>query len=83
MELLRHPNDEERMVQLLQLAIDCVAQVPEARPSMPHVVTRIEEIKKSSGEAKDQHQIASNIEGGDDQSSRAESIEGPTNPFAP
>ncbi|TVU45403.1 hypothetical protein EJB05_04890 [Eragrostis curvula] len=78
MELLRHQNVEEQMVQLLQLAIDCVAQVPEARPSMAHVVMRIEEIKKSSGstEAKD-------IKEADDQSSRGESVEAPTNPFAP
>uniref|UniRef100_A0A0A9DN60 Ark n=1 Tax=Arundo donax TaxID=35708 RepID=A0A0A9DN60_ARUDO len=83
MELLRHQNVEEHMVQLLQLAIDCVAQVPEARPSMPHVVIRIEEIKKSSAGAKDQQQMTSNTEEGDDQSSKAESIEAPTNPFAP
>ncbi|XP_062214796.1 probable inactive receptor kinase RLK902 [Phragmites australis] len=83
MELLRHQNDEEQMVQLLQLAIDCVAQVPEARPSMTHVVTRIEEIKKSSAEAKDLQQMASNIEGGDNLSSKTELIEAPTNPFAP
>ncbi|GJN23537.1 hypothetical protein PR202_gb11194 [Eleusine coracana subsp. coracana] len=77
MELLRHQSVEEQMVQLLQLAIDCVAQVPEARPSMSHVVTRIEDIKKSSGstEAKD-------IKEGDDHSSRAESVDAPTNPFA-
>jgi hypothetical protein len=41
---------------------------------MAHVVTRIEDIKKSG--------VASNIEEGDDQSSKAES-EVPTNPFAP
>lgn len=74
MELTRHQNGEEPLAQLLQLAIDCVAQVPEARPSMAHVVMRLEEIKKSS--------VASNIEGGDDQSSKTES-EVPTNPFAP
>jgi len=55
------------------LAMDCVAQVPDARPSMTHVVMRIEEIKKSS--------VASNIEQVDDQSSKAES-EVQTNPFA-
>nr|CAB3498459.1 unnamed protein product [Digitaria exilis] len=73
MELTRNQNGEEQMAQLLQLSIDCVAQVPEARPSMAHVVRRIEEIKKSS--------TASNVEEGDDQSSKAES-EVPTNPFA-
>lgn len=73
MELMRNQNGEEQMAQLLQLSIDCAAQVPEARPSMAHVVRRIEEIKKSS--------VASNIEEVDDQSSKAES-EVPTNPFA-
>jgi serine/threonine protein kinase len=76
MELLRHPNTEEQMVQLLQLAIDCVAQVPEARPSMAHVVMLIEEIKKSSGGAE-----ARDIKEDDEQSFRAESPEAPTNPF--
>ena len=73
-ELMRHQNGEEQMAQILQLAMDCVANGPEARPTMAHVVTRIEEIKKSS--------VASNIEEGDDQSSKADS-EVPTNPFAP
>uniref|UniRef100_A0A0E0KI66 Protein kinase domain-containing protein n=1 Tax=Oryza punctata TaxID=4537 RepID=A0A0E0KI66_ORYPU len=84
MELLRYQNVEEQMVQLLQLAIDCVAQVPDARPSMPHVVLRIEEIKKSSErlEGRDPQQQASNLEAGDDQTSKPESAEG-LNPFAP
>ncbi|XP_066381273.1 probable inactive receptor kinase RLK902 [Miscanthus floridulus] len=73
MELMRHQTGEEPLAQLVLLAMDCVAQVPDARPSMAHVVMRIEEIKKSSG--------ASNIEQVDDQSSKAES-EVQTNPFA-
>jgi len=72
MELMRHQTGEEPLAQLVLLAMDCVAQVPDARPSMAHVVMRIEEIKKSSG--------ASNIEQVD-QSSKAES-EVQTNPFA-
>lgn len=71
MELLRHQNVVEQMVQLLQLAIDCVAQVPEARPSMAHVVTRIEEIKKSSGTTEER-----DIKEGDDHS-----VEASANPF--
>lgn len=47
-ELLRYQNVEEDMVQLLQLAIDCVAHYPDKRPSMPEVVVRIDEIQKSS-----------------------------------
>ncbi|KAF0910264.1 hypothetical protein E2562_001450 [Oryza meyeriana var. granulata] len=84
MELLRYQNVEEQMVQLLQLAIDCVAQVPDARPSMSHVVVRIEEIKRSGErmEGRDHQQQALNLEEGDDQTSKPESAEG-TNPFAP
>jgi hypothetical protein len=72
-ELPRHQTGEEPLAQFVLLAMDCVAQVPDARPSMTHVVMRIEEIKKSS--------VASNIEQVDDQSSKAES-EVQTNPFA-
>lgn len=48
LELLRYQNDEEEMVQLLQLAIDCAAQYPDKRPSMPEVTKRIEELRQSS-----------------------------------
>ncbi|CAH9141053.1 unnamed protein product [Cuscuta epithymum] len=47
LELLRHQNVEDEMVQLLQLAIDCVAQYPDIRPSMPEVTRRIEQIHHS------------------------------------
>ncbi|NP_001151626.2 atypical receptor-like kinase MARK precursor [Zea mays] len=73
-ELMRHEAGEEPMAQLVLLALDCVAQVPEARPSMGHVVTRIEEIRKSSLTTNMEEEV-------DDQSSKAES-EVPTNPFA-
>ncbi|PIN07154.1 Serine/threonine protein kinase [Handroanthus impetiginosus] len=43
-ELLRYPDDEEAMVQVLQIAMDCVANVPERRPRMPEVVKMLEEI---------------------------------------
>ncbi|CAM0875177.1 unnamed protein product [Alopecurus aequalis] len=77
MELLRHQNVEEQMVQLLQLAIDCVAQVPDARPTMSHVVVRIDEIKRSSeiAEGTDEQQDALNQVEDDDQD---ETVEGPT-----
>ncbi|WOL20122.1 hypothetical protein Cni_G28924 [Canna indica] len=48
LELLRYQNVEEEMVQLLQLAIDCAAQVPEKRPSTSEVVARMEKIRSSS-----------------------------------
>lgn len=46
-ELLRHHNFEEDMVQLLQVAIDCVAQYPDQRPSMKEVVKRIEDLRRN------------------------------------
>nr|GMD12007.1 probable inactive receptor kinase At1g48480 [Ipomoea batatas] len=47
LELLRYQSVEEEMVQLLQLAIDCVAQYPDNRPSMSEVTRRIEELHDS------------------------------------
>ncbi|KAK4436779.1 putative inactive receptor kinase [Sesamum alatum] len=48
LELLRHQNVEEEMVQLLQLGIDCTAQYPDQRPSISQVAKRIEELRRSS-----------------------------------
>uniref|UniRef100_A0ACD5T9X3 Uncharacterized protein n=1 Tax=Avena sativa TaxID=4498 RepID=A0ACD5T9X3_AVESA len=46
-DLLRHPNTEDEMVQLLQVAMACVAVPPDQRPKMEEVVRRIEEIRSS------------------------------------
>ena len=48
LELLRYQSVEEEMVQLLQLAIDCVAQYPDNRPSIAEVNSQIEELCRSS-----------------------------------
>ncbi|KAG4137534.1 hypothetical protein ERO13_D07G077400v2 [Gossypium hirsutum] len=56
LELLRDPNVEEDMVQLLQLAIDCTAQYPDKRPSMANVTSQIEQLCRSTSE-KESHQI--------------------------
>ncbi|PQP95464.1 hypothetical protein Pyn_22072 [Prunus yedoensis var. nudiflora] len=45
-ELLRYPNIEEEMVEMLQIGMSCVARMPEQRPSMPDVVKRVEEIRQ-------------------------------------
>ncbi|KAK6155839.1 hypothetical protein DH2020_010087 [Rehmannia glutinosa] len=45
--LLRYHNKKESMRQLLQLALDCVASVPERRPKMPQVVKMLEEISRT------------------------------------
>ncbi|KAK6155859.1 hypothetical protein DH2020_010107 [Rehmannia glutinosa] len=44
LELLRYENEEEKMVQVLQIAMDCVDIIPGLRPRMSEVVKMLEEI---------------------------------------
>ncbi|XP_030467119.2 probable inactive receptor kinase At4g23740 [Syzygium oleosum] len=46
MELLRHPNIEEEMVEMLQIGMACVARMPEQRPRMPDAQRKVEEIRR-------------------------------------
>ncbi|XP_058201619.1 probable inactive receptor kinase At4g23740 [Rhododendron vialii] len=49
-ELLRYPNIEEEMVEMLQIALACVVRMPEQRPKMPDVVKMIENVRMTDYE---------------------------------
>jgi len=50
LELLRYPHVEEEMVEMLQIALNCVARVPDQRPKMPDLLRMIEDVRHSLAE---------------------------------
>ncbi|KAI3828802.1 hypothetical protein L1987_02912 [Smallanthus sonchifolius] len=47
-ELLKYPNIEEKMVEMLQIAMSCVARVPDQRPKMMEVVKMVEGVRRNT-----------------------------------
>ncbi|KAI3689831.1 hypothetical protein L2E82_47801 [Cichorium intybus] len=46
-ELLKYPNIEEEMVEMLQIAMSCVARVADQRPKMAEVVRMVEGVRRT------------------------------------
>ncbi|KAL7183665.1 hypothetical protein ACSBR2_025951 [Camellia fascicularis] len=45
-ELLKYPNIEEEMVEMLQIGLACAVKMPEQRPKMVDIVRRVEDIRR-------------------------------------
>ncbi|XP_027340856.1 probable inactive receptor kinase At4g23740 [Abrus precatorius] len=52
LELMRYPNIEEEMVEMLQIAMSCVVRMPDQRPKMSEVVKMIENVRQIDTETK-------------------------------
>lgn len=50
LELMRYPNIEEEMVEMLQIAMTCVVRMPDQRPKMVDVVKMIENVRHIDNE---------------------------------
>ncbi|XP_057969273.1 probable inactive receptor kinase At4g23740 isoform X2 [Malania oleifera] len=49
-ELMRYPNIEEEMVEMLQIALACVVRMPDQRPKMADVVKMVENVRQMDRE---------------------------------
>ncbi|XVF53021.1 hypothetical protein PTKIN_Ptkin05aG0065500 [Pterospermum kingtungense] len=49
-ELMRYPNIEEEMVEMLQIALTCVVRMPDQRPKMAELVKMIENVRRIDSE---------------------------------
>ncbi|KAL5551915.1 hypothetical protein UlMin_002091 [Ulmus minor] len=51
-ELMRYPNIEEEMVEMLQIAMSCVVRMPDQRPKIVEVVKMIENVRRIDNESR-------------------------------
>lgn len=49
-DLLRYPNIEEEIVEMLQIGMSCVVRMPEQRPKMTDLVRMVEDVRRGSTE---------------------------------
>ncbi|XVF41252.1 hypothetical protein PTKIN_Ptkin01aG0265700 [Pterospermum kingtungense] len=61
-ELLRFQSFQEEMVQMLQIALACVAKAPDMRPKMDETVRMIEDIRQSESKNRTSSEAESNIQ---------------------
>lgn len=47
-ELMRHPNIQEELVEMLRIAMSCVVRMPDQRPKMVEVVKMIEDVRQAN-----------------------------------